>query len=272
MKVRIISLRDMATTDFRFEIGNTVRQYWTSDRGWHQYVRSPRLESVITLISADIRVRYTLSDGSVLYGGRGDVIYVPCGCSYDFEVLNGFERNGVKTVSVNFNAVAANGDILCISAAPCVLSRGCAQIAADSFKSISSPRISRIEQQRYLYNIFCEIIKEKPSPKDGYSAVNGALRFIEENYMRDITVARLAKKSNMSEGYFRRVFKECIGLSPCEYINTVLIKAAKELLENTPLSVAVIAQNVGINDQFYFSRLFKKYEKISPVRYRKSLA
>lgn len=59
------------------------------------------------------------------------------------------------------------------------------------------------------------------------------------------------------------------GMSFSEYIGRVRVDAAKELLQRTRLSVSAIARRSGLNDSANFSRLFRKFEGISPTAYRK---
>jgi YesN/AraC family two-component response regulator len=58
-------------------------------------------------------------------------------------------------------------------------------------------------------------------------------------------------------------------ISPVKYINSLRIEKAKAMLKNSNFSVEEIAYCVGINDRFYFSRIFKKELGISPTEYRK---
>lgn len=77
-----------------------------------------------------------------------------------------------------------------------------------------------------------------------------------------------AMACNLSESRFSHLFKEISGASPLEYIQSLRLKKAKELLENTDMSISKIAEAVGIFDQNYFSRFFKARMGISPRRYR----
>ena len=83
-----------------------------------------------------------------------------------------------------------------------------------------------------------------------------------------VTVGELANQSYLSVGRFSHIFKEVTGKSPLEYINIMRIQMAKDMLTNTDFPISKIANNVGFDDQNYFSRLFKKYTKISPSQYR----
>ena len=85
-----------------------------------------------------------------------------------------------------------------------------------------------------------------------------------------VSVSELARECFLSEGRFSHLFKEHVGMSPMRYITEQRIKKARELLLETELSILEIAREVGIADQNYFSRMFKKYTKVSPTEYRSS--
>ncbi|MBR2467336.1 MAG: AraC family transcriptional regulator [Clostridia bacterium] len=85
-----------------------------------------------------------------------------------------------------------------------------------------------------------------------------------------VSVSSLAKDCCLSEGRFSHLFKESVGTSPIKYIIELRINKAKELLAETVLSVKEIGCSVGIEDQNYFSRLFRKHAGMSPLEYRKN--
>ena len=60
-----------------------------------------------------------------------------------------------------------------------------------------------------------------------------------------------------------------MGKSPNEYIIELRLQFAKSLLDNTNISIKQVSEHVGYNDQYFFSRLFKKHIGISPQEYRK---
>ncbi|MBE5912637.1 MAG: helix-turn-helix domain-containing protein [Pseudobutyrivibrio ruminis] len=77
------------------------------------------------------------------------------------------------------------------------------------------------------------------------------------------------EKTGYSLNHFRKLFKNSTGIPPIEFLNHRRIEYAKELIKHTkiPLTVKEISINCGYNDAYYFSRLFKKMEGISPKEY-----
>jgi AraC family transcriptional regulator of arabinose operon len=98
--------------------------------------------------------------------------------------------------------------------------------------------------------------------------VKHALHYIEFHYNRDIQVHDIAEYIGLNRSYFSQIFKEKMKLSPREYLQTYRVQQACILLENTNHSVAEIAQQVGYNDPFTFSKLFKRLTGTCPTQYR----
>lgn len=92
--------------------------------------------------------------------------------------------------------------------------------------------------------------------------------FIKENISTELELEKVAGNFGLSVYYFSRTFKEVTGTNFSDYINKCRIDIAKELLSNGEMNVKEVCFKVGYNDPNYFSKVFKKYEGISPVNYK----
>ena len=99
--------------------------------------------------------------------------------------------------------------------------------------------------------------------------INAVLSEMLREYSYNHSVKYYADFCHLSVSRFYRVFKAGVGLTPTEYINRLRINQAKELLENTYMSVCDIAEAVGFSDQNYFGRVFKKQTGTSPKKFIK---
>lgn len=99
--------------------------------------------------------------------------------------------------------------------------------------------------------------------------ISPALDYIKEHFDRPITIGNLAAKCGLSETHFRRIFTQCMGKSPVEYINWIRIKTACNLLKNTSASISYIATKVGYSTPSTFNRNFRHILKVSPQEWRK---
>ena len=80
-----------------------------------------------------------------------------------------------------------------------------------------------------------------------------------------------ADKLHISKNHFGRLFKDFSGFAPQEFLIQTRLALAAEFLTNTTDSVRSIASKIGIENEFYFSRLFKKKYHLSPREYRREL-
>lgn len=103
------------------------------------------------------------------------------------------------------------------------------------------------------------------------SVARDVSEYIMAHFCEPIRLENLAERFFISESYLSRSFKDVIGVGITEYINILRIRKSQELLEDSKLSIAEIAQAVGFESASYFSRVFQKHLAISPSRYRKEL-
>ena len=95
------------------------------------------------------------------------------------------------------------------------------------------------------------------------------LKYINDNFMNDISANTVAKEMGYSESYIRSVFKNESGSSLQNKINDIRLENAKFLLKNTALNVTDISSQCGFYDPNYFSYIFKKKFGLSPLKYKK---
>ncbi len=100
------------------------------------------------------------------------------------------------------------------------------------------------------------------------------IKFIKEHLTnRDISVDTLAEKACMSTSHFHKKFKNTLGVSPIDYINSEKIKFAKKLIkEKNSFQISEIAYKSGFNNVSYFNRQFKKMELMTPLKFKESIA
>ena len=94
------------------------------------------------------------------------------------------------------------------------------------------------------------------------------IKFINQNYTEKISLIDISRQVNLNENYLCRVFKEQTGKSIVNYLNEVRMKHAASLLLDGNVYMKEIAAAVGIDDPFYFTRLFKKYYNVNPSEYK----
>lgn len=81
----------------------------------------------------------------------------------------------------------------------------------------------------------------------------------------------IAQELHYHADYLTRCMQKTMGVGPLQYLNEVRLQKAKQLLAATTEKIKIISQQVGIQDEMYFSRLFRKREGISPQEYRRMM-
>lgn len=97
-----------------------------------------------------------------------------------------------------------------------------------------------------------------------------ALNYISRGYEENIKIKTLADQCHMSETHFRRVFKQIISISPLEYINTVRVEMACNLLRTTDYAIETIARRVGYPTLTTFNRNFRRVMGCTPMQWKKN--
>lgn len=128
----------------------------------------------------------------------------------------------------------------------------------------------------YLRQRLSEILRGKKNNRNPESVesredfvLDGIATHIEEIYMKDLTLDKLAGIACMNRFKFCRAFKERFGQTFISYLNNIRVKNAAELLKNLNLSITEIAYFVGYRSIVHFDRVFRTMYGISPRGYRR---
>ena len=98
---------------------------------------------------------------------------------------------------------------------------------------------------------------------------NTNLTNIEKNLHKELTLSELADKVGYNKTYLVKKTKLLWGMSPMQYVNSVRLEKAKQLLSSTDMSITEIAESIGFKCIHYFSRNFKRNVGITPSEYHK---
>ncbi|TYS70357.1 helix-turn-helix domain-containing protein [Sutcliffiella horikoshii] len=127
--------------------------------------------------------------------------------------------------------------------------------------------LDRCNFQAKLWNLIGSMAEVQP-----LDDIEQTITYIYKNSHKHFTVQDLAAKARMTPVSFARAFKKKTGIPPKEFVLDTKIKKAKELIvQNKGINIKDVALQIGIQDEFYFSRLFKKREGLSPTIYIKKI-
>lgn len=94
--------------------------------------------------------------------------------------------------------------------------------------------------------------------------------YIQQNYMGKILLREFGEQFHLSEKYISRYFKEHFHITLSQYVTYLRLEHAKQMLQETDISVTEVAMQSGYQNISYFIRSFKKTYGVSPLKYRKS--
>ena len=115
---------------------------------------------------------------------------------------------------------------------------------------------------------FINIIHTPPDTKHR-NLMDEAMRYIQKNYRKPLTLEMVAEFIGYSPSYFSKVFKQETGTTFRNYLNQLRIEKSKSLLLSSSASISEICSTVAFEDQSYFCKVFKKFVGVTPDRYRK---
>jgi len=93
-------------------------------------------------------------------------------------------------------------------------------------------------------------------------------RYIDQHFKEALTLDQLAEEVHMNKYYLSHAFKREFGISPINYMINQRIEESKYLLTETDLSLSQIGRLLGFSSLSYFSQVFRRTQKISPIEYR----
>lgn len=140
---------------------------------------------------------------------------------------------------------------------------------------LSSRSESALERFRaqplFLELIYWVMTHIRQDPKsDSRAAMDRTKSYIEAHFRESMTIEQLARMAEISPKYYVSLFKKTYGKTAIDYLTEVRVNMAKQLMLQTDVRLKDVAYQVGYNDEFYFSRMFKKEVGVSPTVYLKN--
>ena len=121
----------------------------------------------------------------------------------------------------------------------------------------------------------CQYIRRQmtadPKKHDSMQDIVALKSYMDTHLSERFTSEKCSQILLLSVSQTIRKFRAAYGVPPCEYVNRRRIEIAKQLLEDSTYSVQEIAEHIGFQDPYYFSKYFKKRCGKSPNEYRRDL-
>ena len=200
----------------------------------------------------------------------GDIVYIP----YDTEYESYWEHaDNIDYISVLFKQMDSNGEIFNIFDDLCVLVKDNNHLHLESFEKIADiynkgKKGYKLKCQSLLIELLYAIMMEQNrNTLETQDSIYQGIWYIENHYQKEIDVDKIAAMCGICPSYFRKKFHEAVGMSPIEYKNFLKTKKSIELLMSGEFGLNEIADIVGFNDVFYYSKVFKRFWGTSPKKY-----
>ena len=114
-----------------------------------------------------------------------------------------------------------------------------------------------------LHQILDILLNEK-NPCNMDCRIQKSLRYISEHYSEPLTINLMAELANLNPVYYGALFKESVGMTFKQYLNSIRLNYAENMLKSGEYSVGEVGLQCGFSDIFYFSKVFKEKRGICP--------
>lgn len=262
-------------------------QYYYVDSHHPRYEMQTHWHSEYELIYIRKGILHMDLDGSAFDAAEGDMIFVtggichsgvPSDCEYECLVFNldyFVRQNNISNPAIE-NIINHKRVVMRILPRDTDGLVGVVQQLMDS--------MSRAEKgyELFVHGLMCQLLAiivrdhlyggaaTLPQRSQNQQAsLKNAIRYIEENYARHISLMELAHAAGMNRKYFCSFFRSMTLKTPFEYLNAYRVGVAGVQLLSTEKTITEIACNCGFNDASYFSKVFRKHMGDTPLIYRK---
>jgi AraC-like DNA-binding protein len=268
---KYITFSDLYTSEYTLTDIYAECQKWTDGSCFNRLDRPRKVSALIFLNGCS--GTYTNSHGKTFHAPQKSLVCLPQSSRYS--VLN--LTSGAASPDaflIEFNVIKDN-TLLTFSDSPFLINNinpyyveTLCKAATSEYEAVPrSPAAIKVS----IYSILNLLGKNEISEYGKRAAlIAPALKFMEQNPYSSVSVEELAAMCNLSEGFFRRLFKDNTGKSPSRYKIDIKIETAKKMLENSATSIEQISSFLGFETCAYFCRIFKKETGLTPSKYRKN--
>ncbi len=266
--MKICKIDDLINENYNIVFINALQQFWRKDRSFQCFGNSKKQNLFLFLNGC--KAKYVDKSGNEIFAKSGDVVYVPISSEYKVELYD-FENEFSHTVGINFLIYDQCGDSV-------VMSEGITVFSTNLFKQLeimfnNAVRIDlegpRLRSRIILSQIICLLASYHS--KTSSPIIEKAIDFWAKNIAANPSVSQTAEFCNISDVYFRRIFKEVKGMTPHEFLHQMKMTRAASYLEFSDASVQEISELLGYSAVSYFIGAFREHYGCTPLKFRKTM-
>ncbi len=133
-------------------------------------------------------------------------------------------------------------------------------------KTLNSNIKNTFDASSELFQFLCALCS--PCISQNSNLVDNAIKYFQNNFEKQITIAMAADYLGVSQSHLSREFIKYTKEKPSDYLTKLKMEKAIELLNSTNMKLKEISSHCGYSDENYFGKVFKKHMKISPAEFR----
>jgi len=238
-----------------FVPGNIAIVHAVRESGYRHSFRSGRARhGFVYLVRGKLTYQFFGEQTGVLHLQAGELLFAPKGCRYTAT----YTEDNSEVQVIHFDLI--EGDLPEYLAAPLKLQL---PQAKDSLNAFFSPGETQTVRHPFyylscLYHLLWQIDSLNAHIPQKYRKLKTAMDAMSQRLGENQSVSCYARLCGLSEGSFRRLFREYTGSSPIEYRNNLRLSHARSLLQSGEYNVSEAALLCGFTNLSFFTRLYKR--------------
>ena len=269
--MKIIPFQELYNYEFLISESLAKGQNWYMRNNFYSCMGKPKPSHTL-LWFKNCRAKITDSNGKTIFAEKNQVAFMSKGIEYTVEFFD-TAPNQDDSVVFHFQLKNINNEEITPSLSPQICIKNVdtsmaffIELAAEEFNKniVCIPIITSVIYQ--MLGLACQR-QRKRVVSHKFKYIQEGIELMENN--SDKTLNEIAQICGVSEGYFRKLFREYSGENPIEFRQKHRIEKAKQLLLLDTHSIGEIAEELNFSDIYHFSKTFKKITGLSPQNYIK---
>lgn len=269
--MKIVPFEELYNTEFFITEVLAKGQNWFSRNNYYSCIGKPKPSHTL-LWFKNCRARITDSSGKVLLAEKNQVAYMSKGLEYTVEFFDTAPAQD-DSVVFHFQLTNTDGEEITPTISPKICIKNIDASVALSIESAANEFNKNLVCIPIIASVIYELLalscqrQRKRVVSRRYKCISEGIEIMESNSDKSLT--EIAEICGVSEGYFRKLFKEYSGENPIDFRQRHRIEKAKSLLLLDTHSIGEIADELHFSDIYHFSKTFKKITGVSPQNYVK---
>lgn len=271
--MRKISLFELYSLNYNISNLTVIKQYWRAQKNFN-CIGSPKRYNTFLYLN-DCEAEYTSKNGEVVKAQSGSIIYTPYGSEYNVRFY-GFNSKNSCTIGVNLILQSSQKTNFILSDNILLFNdiNGNYKTLFDQMNRYNSaPLVCKGKIKSITYDFLFHLSEDaREDIRDKYMMISKGIDYLENDVKQELQISEIAELCNVSEVYFRKLFKEYSGITPSEYRMRTKMHKVKAFLRTTNLTIAEIAERLNFADASYLIKQFRELEGETPLEYKKRVA